>query len=123
MTDRETRHTHRPLTPAERVRAAEARQLVAAEQPEIRRKARQYKQEYDAAQIALHDALKLLKSERQRLGLSLADIADRSGIERPNLSRLENEAESNPTIATLTRYADALGKRLLIVLADQVPTT
>jgi hypothetical protein len=39
-------------------------------------------------------------------------------MERPNLSRLENEAESNPTIATLTRYAEALGKRLFIALAD-----
>jgi DNA-binding XRE family transcriptional regulator len=123
MTRRQAKHSHRPLTTSERARINEARRLVAADVPEIRRRARQHKQEYDAAQIALHDALKLLKAERQRMGLSLADVADRSGIERPNLSRLENEAESNPTIATLTRYADAPGKRLLIVLADQMPTT
>jgi transcriptional regulator with XRE-family HTH domain len=51
--------------------------------------------------------------------LSLSDIEERTGIGRPNLSRLENEAEANPTVTTLTRYAEALGKRLMIVLADQ----
>ena len=67
----------------------------------------------------LQDALRLLRAERVRQGLSLADIQDRTGIERPNLSRLENEGSSNPTVATLTRYAEALGKRLVIVLADR----
>ena len=55
--------------------------------------------------------------------LSLADIQDRTGIERPNLSRLENEGSSNPTVATLTRYAEALGKRLVIVLVDRLGGT
>jgi len=64
----------------------------------------------------------LLKVERERMGLSLADVSERTGIERPNLSRLENDAESNPTIATLIRYADALGKHLTIALADAKPT-
>ena len=66
----------------------------------------------------LEDALALLKAERLRQELSLSDIQQRTGIERPNLSRLENEVEANPTIATLVRYAEALGKRLLIVLDD-----
>lgn len=119
MSRREARHIRRELTPEERARVTEARRLIAAEEPEIREKARIYKGEYDAAQAALHDALKLLKAERERLGLSLTEVAERTGIERPNLSRLENETEPNPTVATLNRYADALGKRLLIVLADQ----
>jgi hypothetical protein len=37
----------------------------------------------------------------------------------PNLSRPENDAGANPTVTTLTRYAAALGKKFLIVLADQ----
>jgi hypothetical protein len=40
---------------------------------------------------------------------------------RPNLSRLEDGQNANPTISTLMRYADALGKRLMIVLADTSP--
>jgi hypothetical protein len=119
MTRREARHVRRELSPAERIRVAEGRRLVAAETDEIRRKAREYKVAYDAGQAALEQALQLLKAERQQQGLSLADIEDRAGISRPNLSRLENEAEANPTVATLTRYANALGKKLMIVLTDQ----
>jgi DNA-binding phage protein len=118
MSRREARHTRRPLTTEERARVAEARRLVALDEAELKQQGRQYKREYESAQAALHDALKLLKEERLRMGLSLADVEERTGIGRPNLSRLENEAESNPTISTLTRYAEALGKRLMIVLTD-----
>src|SRR4051812_24224569 len=115
---RHVKHTHRSLTPEEKQRVAEARRLIAAEAPEIRRKAKEYKHAYEAARATLRDAVKVLKAERERMGLSLADVAERTGIERPNLSRLESEAESNPTVATLIRYADALGKDLFISLVD-----
>jgi DNA-binding phage protein len=118
MSRREIKHTHRQLTPEERARVTEARRLIADEEPEIRHKAREYKRAYEAGRATLQDALKLLKAERERMGLSLAEVSERTGIERPNLSRLENEPEANPTVATLSRYADALGKRLLIVLAE-----
>src|SRR5688572_30720174 len=97
---REAKHTRRELTADERARVNEARHLVESEAAEIRRKAKQYKEEYDAARTTLQDALRLLKEERERQGLSLSDIQTRTGIERPNLSRLENEESSNPTIAT-----------------------
>ena len=116
---RTAKHIRRELTADERKRVAAARAEVEQDKPEIQRKAKRYKQEADAARATLHEALQLLKEERCRQGLSLADIQERTGIERPNLSRLENESEANPTIATLIRYAEALGKRLLIVLADQ----
>jgi DNA-binding phage protein len=96
-----------------------AKRLTERDAAEIRRKAKVYKREHDALQVTLQEALRLLKDERVRQGLSLGDIQDRVGIERPNLSRLENDAEANPTIATLTRYASALGKRLVIALVDQ----
>ena len=118
MTQREIKHTRRELTADERARVAEARKLTATEEGKIRRKAKEYKKAYDQGRATLVDAVKVLKAEREKMGLSLADLAERTGMERPNLSRLENEAESNPTIATLTRYAEALGKRLFIALAD-----
>jgi DNA-binding phage protein len=118
MPRREARHSRRPLTAEERARVEEARRLVALDEAELKQQGRQYKREYESAQAALHEALKLLKAERLKMGLSLSDVEQRTGIGRPNLSRLENEAEANPTIGTLTRYAEALGKRLLIVLAD-----
>src|SRR4051812_25499947 len=53
-----------------------------------------------------------LREARERAGLSLADVTSRSGIDAPALSRLENGQNPNPTLATLSRYAQALGKRI-----------
>jgi ribosome-binding protein aMBF1 (putative translation factor) len=53
-----------------------------------------------------------LRHERERLGLSLADVAERAGIDKGALSRLENGQQLNPTVNTLSRYAHALGKSL-----------
>lgn len=64
-----------------------------------------------------HRAIMTLKQTREAQGLSLADIRDRTGIERSALSRLENEAP-NVTVRTLERYAEALGKRIVIEIAD-----
>jgi ribosome-binding protein aMBF1 (putative translation factor) len=61
----------------------------------------------------LQHALKALKRERQRRGLSIGDVAERSGLDRAVVSRLENGKQDNPTVATLMRYAAAIGKRIL----------
>jgi DNA-binding Xre family transcriptional regulator len=119
MPRREAKHIRRELTDAQRARVAEARNLIHGETAEIRRKAKEYKQERDTAQATLKEAARLLKDERVRQGLSLTDIQQRTGIDPPNLSRLENDVDANPTMTTLTRYAEALGKKLMIVLSDQ----
>ena len=119
MPQRQAKHIRRELSDAQRARVAEARRLIQGEAAEIRGKAKKYKQEHDAAHATLKQAARLLKEERVRQGLSLSEIQQRTGIDPPNLSRLENDADANPTIATLTRYAAALGKSLTIVLSDQ----
>lgn len=119
---RSAKHVHRKLTPAEQTRVNAVRGEIEQEKPEIVRKAKRYKQEDDEARATLQEGLQLLKTERINQGLSLADLQKRTGIERPNLSRLENETDANPTIATLIRYAEALGKRLMIVLVDRTST-
>jgi ribosome-binding protein aMBF1 (putative translation factor) len=58
-------------------------------------------------------ALQALKREREQGGLSITDVAERSGLDRAVISRLENGKQDNPTVATLMRYAAALGKRFL----------
>jgi ribosome-binding protein aMBF1 (putative translation factor) len=58
-------------------------------------------------------ALQALKREREQCGLSIADVAERSGLDRAVVSRLENGKQDNPTVATLMRYAAAVGKRFL----------
>ena len=58
-------------------------------------------------------ALQALKRERERCGLSIGAVAERSGLDRAVVSRLENGKQDNPTVATLMRYAAAVGKRFL----------
>jgi DNA-binding XRE family transcriptional regulator len=53
-----------------------------------------------------------LRAERERQGLSLADIAERAGVDRAAVHKLEIGVNRNPTLATLNRYAEALGVRI-----------
>jgi DNA-binding XRE family transcriptional regulator len=68
--------------------------------------------------IALARFVGGLRRHREQAGLSLGDVADRSGIDKASLSRLENGCYPNPTINTLARYARAIGKRLILALED-----
>jgi DNA-binding phage protein len=53
-----------------------------------------------------------LRAERERQGLSLADIAERTGMDRAAIHKLEIGVSRNPILATLNRYANALGVQL-----------
>ena len=53
--------------------------------------------------VALHDAMSSLKQQREAHGLSLGDIAERSGIDKSHLSKLENDPHANTTMTTRTR--------------------
>jgi DNA-binding phage protein len=53
-----------------------------------------------------------LRAERERQGLSLAEVAKQTGMDRAAIHKLEIGLNSNPTHATLTRYASALGTRI-----------
>lgn len=66
-------------------------------------------------------ALQALKRERVQRGLSIGEVATRSGLDRAVISRLENGKQDNPTVATLMRYAAAIGKRFLWSFEDLVP--
>lgn len=60
-------------------------------------------------------AMAKLKIARLREGLSLGEIAERTGIDRGNLSKLENSAD-NIEINTLARLAEALGYDVVVEL-------
>jgi len=115
---RQHQHIRRELTPEERARVEETRRWAADHKSELQQLAKLYRDHPSDSLAPLEDALALLKAERLRQQLSLSDIEERTGIGRPNLSRLENDAESNPTVLTLTRYAEAMGKQLVIALVD-----
>jgi DNA-binding XRE family transcriptional regulator len=57
------------------------------------------------------------KSARESQGLTLAEVAERMGIDAPALSRLETGKMLNPTIATLLKWAEALGQKLEVDLS------
>jgi DNA-binding XRE family transcriptional regulator len=59
--------------------------------------------------LDLRAMLAALKKRREHEGLSLADVAERSGMDRAAISRLENGVYVNPTVDTLYRYAQAIG--------------
>jgi transcriptional regulator with XRE-family HTH domain len=72
-----------------------------------------------AAWDQLDELLRQLKAAREQRGLSLADLTELTGMDRSALSKLETGRRSNPTVETLVRYADAVGKRLVVSLADE----
>ena len=107
------------LTDEDRKRHQSIREQIETEKPRLREIGLKAKAEYDARQSKLQEAVAALKATRQTLGLSLAEIQDRTGIAKANLSRLENAVSPNPTIETLARYADAVGKEIVITLSDK----
>lgn len=114
MAERQAKRVRRELTPEEKQRWLQAQKEVESEKEEILATGRRLKAAHQRVKVAVHDAFQLLKAERQAQGLSLSDLEERTGIGRAALSRLENDTEPNPTVVTLTRYADALGKRLVV---------
>lgn len=60
-----------------------------------------------------HPVLVELRAERKRRDLTQADIAAAMGTTAPAVSHLETGYKS-PVLATLIRYADALGYDLTI---------
>jgi DNA-binding Xre family transcriptional regulator len=63
----------------------------------------------------------LLRHERERKGLSLTDVSERSGLTRAMVSKLENGHNPNPTLDTLARYAMAMEMELKLS-ADPMPS-
>ncbi len=60
--------------------------------------------------------LDLLLKARHDAGLSQAQVAERMGTQAPAVARLERSlatGKHSPSIATLRKYADACGKRLI----------
>ena len=49
-----------------------------------------------------------LRAERQRAGLSLARLAEETGMSKTYLLRLESDEEANPSLDVLTKVASAL---------------
>ncbi len=88
---------------------AAAKQVDATEKEAIIAKAREHfaRRERIAAMLAG------IQRARQAEGMTLDDVAKRTGIGKANLSRIFNADDANPTLDTAMRIADAVGYPLL----------
>ncbi len=105
----------RRLTPEKAAKYKTIREQVAGDLPDLIVR----HHERMATLDKLHEVLVQLKAAREAKGLSLADLTELTGMDRSALSKLETGQRANPTVETLVRYAEAVGKRLLVSLTDQ----
>ena len=105
---------NRKLTVAEAAKYKAIREQIATEVPELIARHHQRMASLDR----LHELLRQLKAAREAKGLSLSDVTVLTGMDRSALSKLETGQRPNPTVETLVRYAEAVGKRLVVSLAD-----
>jgi predicted transcriptional regulator len=104
----------RRLSPEEAAKFQAVREQLAGELPEL------IARHHDrmASLDQLDELLQQLKAAREAKGLSLADLQQLSGMDRSAISKLETGQRANPTVETLVRYAEAVGKRLVVSLTD-----
>ncbi len=77
------------------------------------------KKAYDALEDEFA-ALDALLTARRAAGLSQAEVARRMGVKASSLARIEvslGSRKHSPSFATLRKYAEACGKKLIIKFA------
>ena len=103
------------LEPGSAAKYREIRKRVAKELPQLVAR----HQDRIATLDQFGALLKQLKDARKDMGISLADLTEITGMDRSAISKLETGKRPNPTIETLARYAEAVGKHILVSLADE----
>jgi DNA-binding XRE family transcriptional regulator len=106
---------NRRLTAEESAKYGKVRERIAEELPELIARHHERLSAFDQ----LGELLKQLKVAREERGLSLSDLTDLTGMDRSAISKLETGQRPNPTVETLVRYAEAVGKHLVVSLVDR----
>lgn len=104
----------RRLSATEVIRIKAVREAVEGEGNQMRARARALL----AESRAVRTLCATLKSARESQGFTLGDIEKLTGIDRSALSKLERGERPNVTFDTVGRYAAALGKQIVVSLAD-----
>lgn len=73
---------------------------------------------YDALALEYEVASQMLKA-RTRAGLTQDAVAEKMGTTKSAISRLESAGKHAPSLATLKRYAEAVGCEVKIRLVPQ----
>jgi DNA-binding XRE family transcriptional regulator len=93
-------------------------QPIAHDHDEFLKKARR-RQGFDEAYQELADEYSLVRellAARSRAGLTQEEVADSMGTTKSAVSRLEAAGKHSPSVATLTKYAKAVGCEIEIRL-------
>jgi len=77
-----------------------------------------FSEAYDALELEYEVASQMLKA-RARAGLTQDAVAERMGTTKSAISRLESAGKHAPSLATLKRYANAVGCKLKVKLVPQ----
>ncbi len=77
-----------------------------------------FKAAYDSLELEYQVAGQMLKA-RSRAGLTQDAVAERMGTTKSAISRLESAGKHAPSLATLKRYALAVGCELQVKLVPQ----
>jgi hypothetical protein len=98
----------RPLNDQEAARVLDFREAILKDCPEAiaRFRARQ------AAQKLLAEC----KEVRLASEMTIQQVAERTGMDPANLAKLESGQRENPTLETLFRFADGVGRKLELTL-------
>lgn len=104
-------------TPKSVARRRATRAQVESEKAELFAQARKLMSPIIEQRKELAAIMADLRAERERQGLSLTDVAERTGLARESIHRLETAKAPNPTLSTLQRYANALGLALHMSLS------
>lgn len=107
------------MTPELRARMMQA--IAEEEQPRViaatKKQAREVmKKRAESNSDPVSELLAAIRTERDRQHLSLADLAERTGIDRGNLSRTLRGEHNAATIERLSRIAAAVGGKLSLTL-------
>lgn len=80
-----------------------------------------FSEAYDALALEYEVAGELIKA-RSRAGLTQDVVAERMGTTKSAISRLESAGKHTPSLATLKRYASAVGCELQVKLVRHKAT-
>lgn len=105
------------FTPEKRAEHARIRAEVAATYPDLKKKSRDQHEAKMREGRAPHLAVGVMRIERRRQHLSDEEMMARSGLDAAALASMYGR-DAQPSIETMEAFARGLGKKLLIVLAD-----
>ncbi len=108
------------LTPAQRKKYEKAmadidqvRAEIEKEMPEVRERFKAWMKQRDRTVKLIGQQLRQIREAQE---FSLSDLAERTGVGKSAISKIELGENANPTIGTLIRIADGLGGTLTVTV-------